>query len=283
MAQLPTDPGVAMNKLPAARGLAWFSGSLMLLKAQPLRLLLIGLVLQFLMGLTQLSALGLLLIMAVPALTAGVMEAMSIVERGFRPSLVTLFSAFSDTQKVLRLFIISLVMIAAGLLSASILLSGVAGSLDQEFLNRIEQGDVDALATADPALIQSLATALLVGLFISGSLAYFSVPLVWFRGLPAGTAILEGLVGMLKNWLPFLVLGALLAVVALPVGILSATLLANALMGGQASALVTLLMMLLMVAYQLLVFGAQYLSFKEIFGTGQDQPETRPDDNQLVA
>lgn len=272
-----------MKKLPASRGLAWFSGSLGLIRAQPVRLLLIGLVLQFLMGLTQVSALGLLLVMAVPALTAGVMESMSLVERGIRPPLMTLFCAFSDTQKLMRLFILSLVMIAVGVLSASILLSGAAGSMDPEFIAKLEQGDVEALTSADPALIQSLAMALLVGLFISGSLAYFSVPLIWFHKLPAGTAILEGLVGMLKNWLPFLVLGGLLGIVALPVVILSATLLANALVAGQGSTLLTLLMLIMMVAYQLLVFGAQYLSFQEIFGTGEADPEVTTDEDQLVA
>jgi hypothetical protein len=272
-----------MKKLPASRGLAWFSGSLALIRAQPVRLFLIGLVLQFLMGLTQASALGLLLVIAIPALTAGVMESMSLVERGFRPPLMTLFCAFSDSQKVMRLFIISLIMIAVGLLSASVLLSGVAGSLDPEFLSQLEQGDVEALSSADPALIQSLAFALVVGLFVSGSLAYFAVPLIWFHKMPAGTAILEGLVGMMKNWLPFLVLGGLLAIVALPVGILSATLLANALMEGQGSTLLTLLMLLMMVAYQLLIFGAQFLSFKEIFGTGEDESGPTTDDNQLVA
>ena len=273
----------SMKKLPAARGLAWFSGSITLLRAQPARLLLIGLVLQLLMGLTQVGALGFLLIVAIPALTAGVMQSMSVVERGFRPSLMTLFCAFSEPQKVLRFFVLSLVMITIGTLTAGAMLSGIAGSIDAEFLAKLEEGDLEAIAMANPALIQRVAMALALGLMVSGTIVYFSVPLIWFRNRPTGAAILEGLVGMLRNWLPFLVLGGLLAVVAMPVAILTITLLANSLSAGASSTILTLIMLLMMVAYQLLLFGAQYLSFKEIFGTGEEDTESVSDDSQLVA
>ena len=272
-----------MKKLPASRGLAWFTGSIGLLRAQPSRLLLIGLLMQFLMGLTQIGVLGLLLVLAVPALTAGVMQSMSLVERGIRPPLMTLFCAFSDPQRIIRLFIISLVMIAIALLSASFLLAGITESIDTEFLSRLEQGDIEALSMADPILIQRLAIALLAGLLISGSIAYFAVPLIWFHKMPAGTAILEGLVGMLKNWLPFLVLGGLMGILTLPVAILTLTLLANSMSGGATSTVLTLVMLLIMVFYQLLIFGAQFLSFKEVFGTGEEETDIQSDDGQLVA
>ncbi len=273
----------SIKKFPASRGLAWFTGSVNLLRAQPARLLLIGLILQFLMGFTQMGALGFLLILAIPALTAGVMQSMSMVERGFRPPLMTLFSAFTDPQKIIRLFILSLVMFAIGTLVAGIMLSGISDSLDAQFLAQLEQGDFEAIALANPEVIQRLAIALAVGLMLSASVVYFSVPLVWFRDKPAGTAILEGLVGMLRNWLPFLVLGGLLAIVAMPVAILTITLLVNSMSGGISSTFLTLVMLLMMVAYQLLIFGAQYLSFKEIFGSGGEESELKQDESQFVA
>jgi len=272
-----------MKKLPASRGLAWFTGSLMLLRAQPSRLLLIGLVLQFLLGLTQMGLMGLLLVLAIPALTAGVMQSMSVVERGLRPPLMTLFCAFSESQRVIRLFVLSLVMIVTGLLIAGAMLSGITDALDSEFMISLEQGDVEALIMANPELIQRLVIALAVGLLVSGSMAYFAVPLIWFRDRPAGSAILEGFAGMIKNWLPFLVLGGLLAIVAMPLVILTAIVLANSVSEGASSTFLTLFMLLLMVAYQLLMFGAQYLSFKEVFGTGEENKRTGANDGQLVA
>ncbi|MFT5139398.1 MAG: hypothetical protein ACI9H8_001594 [Lysobacterales bacterium] len=273
----------SIKKLPASRGLAWFSGSLILLRAQPVRLLLIGLVLQFLMGFTQMGALGFLLILAIPALTAGVMQSMSLVERGHRPPLMTLFCAFSEPQKVTRLFVLSLVMIAVGALTAGGMLSGLADTLDAELLRQLEEGDLEAIAMANPELIQRLALALVVGLMVSTFLVYFSVPLVWFLNRPAGAAILEGLAGMLRNWLPFLVLSGLLAIVAMPLVILTVFMLVGAFSTGASSNMLTLLMLLLMVAYQLLLFGAQYLSFKEIFGNGEENSEMDSNDGQLIA
>jgi hypothetical protein len=274
---------VDINRLPASKGLAWFAGSVALFRSQPARLLLIGLVLQFLMGFTQAGALGLLLVLAIPVLTAGVMQAMSMVERGLTPPLMTLFCAFSESQKTMRLFILGLVVIAVGLLCASFLLSGAVQSMDADFLAKLEQGDIEALTMADPLLIQRLAIALIVGLMVSGSIAYFSVPLIWFHNLSVGTAILEGLVGMLKNWAAFLVLGGLMALVFVPVAMVTSALLLSTTGGGALSTILTLLMLLMMVAYQLLVFGSQFMSFRDVFGTGKEEPDGQHDDNQLVA
>ena len=273
----------SMKKLPAGRGLAWFSGSIILFRMQPARLLLIGLVLQFMMGFTQVGALGFLLVLAMPALTAGVLESMAMVERGYRPPLMTLFSAFSDSRKVLRLFVLSVVMLAVGTLTAGAMLSGVAESLDAEFLSQLESGDLEALVLANPEVIQSLVMAFAIGLMLSATIVYFSVPLIWFQDRPTGAAIFDGLVGMMKNWLPFLVLSILLAIVAIPVVILSAIILVNSLGAGISSTFLTLIMLLMMVAYQLLVFGSQYLAFKEIFGTGEEEPDVAQNDNQFVA
>ena len=71
-----------MQKLPASRGLAWLAGSLALLRSQMARLLLIGLVLQFLMGFTQAGVLGIAFVLVIPALSAGVLQAMFSVEQG---------------------------------------------------------------------------------------------------------------------------------------------------------------------------------------------------------
>jgi len=272
-----------MRKLPASRGLAWFAGSLALFRAQAARLLLIGLIFQFLVGFAQVGALGFLFVLAIPALTAGVMQSMSMVERGLKPPLMTLFCAFSVPERLMRLFILSVIMIAIGTLAAAMVLSGFTQDLDPQFLSQLESGDLKALSTADPLLLQRLLLAVLAGFFLSGSIAYFAIPLIWFQGRKTGAAILNGLAGILRNLLPFLVLAGLLGILAMPVALLSASLLASSVGPGPSSTFLTLLMLLLMVTYQLILFGAQYLSFKEVFGTGREDTQAGSGGDQLGA
>lgn len=261
-----------VQKLPASRGLAWLAGSLALLRSQLARLLLIGLAMQFLLGFTQAGVLGILFVLAVPALSAGVLQAMFSVEQGVRPPLLILFSAFSSPQRLMRLLVLAVIMIAVGTLTAGLMLSGSMEALTPELLSRLERGDVEALAMIDPVALQRIVLSVLAGVAVSGSIGYFAIPLIWFRGQSTGTAILSGLTAMLRNWLPFLVMGALLTVMAIPVVIIIATLFSTPAAGSGASIVLTLIMLLVMVIYQLLLFGTQYLSFKEVFGTGMAPP-----------
>ena len=233
------------------------------------------------MGFTQAGVLGIAFVLAIPALSAGVLQAMFSVEQGVRPSLLTLFSAFSSPQRLMRLLVLGVVMIAAGMLTAAAMLSGSVEALNPELLSRLERGDVEALAMIDPVALQRIVLSVIAGVAMSGSIGYFAIPLIWFRGRSTGAAILSGLTGMLRNWLPFLVMGALLTAMAIPVVIIIATLISSPAGGSGTYAILTLIMLLVMVIYQLLLFGAQYLSFKEIFGTGQTDPTSQ--DSQLVA
>jgi hypothetical protein len=268
-----------VNSLPASRGIAWLIGSLALLRSQPSRLLLMGLILQFLTGFSQAGPLGFLFVLAIPALTAGLLQAMHGVSRGGRPPLMTMFVAFSAPPRLFRLFVLSLVMLAVGMLAAGGLLSGNLAGLDPAILARLEKGDISALNSADPELLRQIMLSVLAGLLASGLIAYFSIPLVWFRGRSVGPAILAGLAGIFRNVLPMGVLVACMALLALPVYFLVSILMRS---GGE-STLLTLLVLLMLVAYQLLLFGAQYLSFREVFGMGQAETDTRAGDDQLVA
>ena len=85
-----------IRKMPAARGLAWVSGSWGLVKRQPLRLLLISLFFQFFLSFSQVQALGLLVILCLPALSAGLLHGFLLVELGQKPMLAVLFIPFTD-------------------------------------------------------------------------------------------------------------------------------------------------------------------------------------------
>jgi hypothetical protein len=269
--------------LPAMRGLAWMAGALALLRRQPVRLMLIGLVLQFLMGFSRVGVLALLLILAIPAFSAGMMQVMLIVDHGARPPLAMLFAAFSSGGKMLRLVVLGALMLAGGVLSLMIVLSGSMDALDPALLARLEAGDIAALDSIDPALIRRLMLAMLAGLAVSGSISYFAVPLVWFMDLPLGRAIASGLLGMIRNWRAFLVLGLLFGLVAYPATTLTGLLFAASAAGSPAAPVFTVLMLLVAVAIQLVLFGAQYVSFSEIFGIRQGPGQDAGEDGQLVA
>ena len=272
-----------MNVYPAVRGLTWLTHAIALLGRQPLRLMLLGLVLQMLAGLTQAGALGALFVLLVPSLTAGILQAMYLVDAGYRPPLSTLFSVFGSPDRLLRLVLLGGLMLLGGVLAVMLALSGTIAGMPPDALARLEQGDVEALLSIDPAILQRLMLALVAGLLISGTLSYFAVPLIAFRNAPLGSALLAGLSGMLRNWRPFLVLGLMLAVLSVPVVILSALLLGLSATDAGLPPLLGVLMLFLAVLYQLLIFATQYTAFRDIFGFPQTSGPRPADDAQLVA
>ena len=62
--------------------MAWLVQSMSLLRLQAGRLLLIALLMQLVLGLSQLPLIGLLIILCVPALNAGLLEAFHVTARG---------------------------------------------------------------------------------------------------------------------------------------------------------------------------------------------------------
>ena len=61
-----------MKTMPFSQGLAWLLQSLTLMRLQAGRLLLIAVIMQVILGLTQVPLIGILVIISVPGLSAGV-------------------------------------------------------------------------------------------------------------------------------------------------------------------------------------------------------------------
>jgi sulfite exporter TauE/SafE len=99
-----------------------------------------------------------------------------------------------------------------------------------------------------------------------------------------GSAIIVGLKALAQNWRPLLVIGALLGALAVPIGLLFVSFYLSALSGGTASPILAFLILLLGPMFQLLLFGTQYLAFRDIFAldsnTGADEHAKA---DQLVA
>ncbi len=279
------DPSlIDLHKLPAARGLAWLAGSWELVRRQPLRLLLISLFFQFFLSFSQADLLGLLVVLCLPVLSAGMLHAFYLVENGDKPMLAVLFMPFTAKNVVSRLLLLGGVVLVLGLLLVSLFLAGQVMDIDPQVLSRVEQGDLDALQHIDPATMEKSLLAMALAAALSGMLTYFSVPLIWFRKQAAGRAILLGLKALGRNWKPLLLIGVLLGLLAVPIVMLVGYFYLSALSGGDPSTMLAIVLLVLGPFFQLLLFGTQYLAFRDIFGLDESfRSSEKSSNDQLVA
>lgn len=272
------------SALPFSRGIAWLVQSMALLKMQAGRLILIAVFMQVILGLTQVPVVGLLIILSVPALSAGVLEAFDVTGRGGIPTLNLLFRPLTSGTHSGRLFLMGALVFAVGVLSISLVLSGNEALLDPELMSRIEQGDVDAITQLDQEALGKMVLAFLVGISISGTLSYFTIPLMWFGDRKLGRALAEGLRAMVVNWRPFVMLALGLFAVLVPVVVVSGLLFGLASGKGALSVIMMAVMMILILAFQMVLFGTQYCAYRDIFGKVETEaPEEPGDDSQLLA
>jgi hypothetical protein len=125
---------------------------------------------------------------------------------------------------------------------------------------------------------------LAVGAAISGSITYFSVPLIWFKQQGVGSAVITGLRALGRNWRPLLLIGVLLGLLAIPIALLFGSFYLSALSEGTASSWLAFLLLLLGPMFQLLLFGTQYLAFRDIFGLDEaTDGHSKKSADQLVA
>jgi hypothetical protein len=273
-----------MKIMSFSQGIAWLLQSLSLMRLQAGRLLLIAVIMQVILGLTQVPLIGILVIISVPGLSAGVLEAFDVTRRGGYPGLNLLIKPLKSGKHAGRLFLMGALVFAVGVLSISLVLSGSEDLLNPDLMSRIEQGDIEAITQLDQESISKMALAFMIGISISGTLSYFTIPLIWFGDRTLGNALVEGLKALVGNWRPFLMLALGLFVALIPVAIVAGLLLGMAGGGGLFSVIVMGGIMILLLAFQMLLFGTQYCAFRDIFGIDDPPgPQSPDDDSQLVA
>ena len=273
--------------VPASRGLAWLITAASLVRRQPWRLLTVAVILQLIMSLTRVPVLGLVVALAIPILSAGMLQCFHQVRLGRTLYTIVLFSPFSSTRLATRLFILGGLIGLIAVILISWLLSGVPELQDPQLLARLEQGELEAVLALDPSVIRRAFLAIAVGVAVSGTLGYFAIPLLWFRHMTVASAITTGLRALVRNWLPFLVLGLVLAGLSIPLFLVLGLLVGITVVSGAPGILQYALFLLVVLVIQLLMFGTQYCAFSEIFGLGGEAPEEprereEPND-QLVA
>ena len=281
------DQSPEARSLPASHGIAWLLQCLVLMRAQPARLLLLALVLQFVLGLVQVPLLGLLIIIAMPALSAGLLQGFHHVALGQRPVPTVLFAPLSVKPLTGRLLRLGALLFVAGVLIISLVMAG--GEIDPELVVRIEQGDMDALAAIDPELIRRVVMAVMLGISVSGTLSFLTIPLIWFRRQKLGVALVVGLRALLLNWKPFLLLSLGISVLIIPLAFIVGVVFQMVAASRPLAFILLGVVLFVMLAFQLVLFGTQYCAFREIFGVpaeaGGDLPVVAPapDDDQFVA
>ena len=168
-----------------------------------------------------------------------------------------------------RLLILGGVVLVLGLLLITVFLAGQMMDIDPQLLSRIEQGDLEALQHIDPAVMEKSLLAMALAAAVSGMLTYFAVPLIWFRKLAMGRALVLGLRALGRNWKPLLLIGMLLGLLAVPIGMLVVYFYLSAISGGNPSTMLAIVLLVLGPLFQLLLFATQYLAFRDIFGLGE--------------
>jgi hypothetical protein len=243
----------------------------------------ISLFFQFLQSFSKTGALGLVVVLCLPVLSAGLLQAFFLAERGEKPMLAVLFMPFTAKRSIGSLVLLGAVAMVVALLFVTLVLAGQMVDIDPDIIVRIEQGDLDALALIDPQVLETAVLSMALGAAISGMLTYFSVPLIWFRNQKMGSALIMGLKGLGRNWKPLLVIGLMLGLLAVPIVLLFGSFYLSALSEGTASTLLGFLLLLLGPMFQLLLFGSQYLAFRDIFGLDETTATTQKPEDQLVA
>jgi hypothetical protein len=263
--------------------MAWLVQTLSLLRRQAGRLLFIALLMQLVLGLTQVPLIGLLVVLCVPGLSAGLLEAFHVVAAGGRPALRTLFVPLASGAHNGRLLALGALVFAVGIVSMSLLLSGNGELMDPALVEQIERGDLDAIASINQEALGQMALAFLLGVSISGTISYFAIPLIWFRQFKLGAALVAGLRALFINWLPFLMLGLGLLLVLLPVAVIIGILFSVAGSGSLLTGIVMGLIMIVLLLFQLLLFGTQYCAFRDIFGLADEVEPPVDRESQLLA
>jgi len=289
--EMPDQPSMSprtsrIKVLPARQGITWLAQGLALIRAQPARLLLLAVLLQLILGLTRVPLLGPIIILAVPALSAGVLQAFWLIDSGKRFAATVLLSPLMAGAKTGRLMGLGVILFGVAIVSVSLMMSGSQELLDPDMLARIEQGDVTALGELDPELVLRFAYAIAVGVGLSATLSYFAIPLLWFRDEKLFASLLNGCKALILNWQPLALLSLGLVLLLIPVALLVVFLFQLASTAEPVSILVASLVMLVALAFQLVVFGTQFCSFRDIYEIEVVQPETSEgggSDGQLLA
>ncbi len=239
-----------IGRMPLNRGWGLYGRGWKTFTREPLTwvlAMLVFLVLSLVLNLIPLLG-ALVLSIISPALAAGFLKMAHDTERGEKIGVGHLFLPLQDPDRRTPLLLLGLLALGAAVVVMVIMGLMVGGAMMGAAPNEAPAGPVAALGLFGMLLMFVLYLAIFAALA-------FAIPLVYFRGLPLGDAVMNSIRGFLANIGPLIIFSLLyfvLAIVAmLPMGL-------GFLILGP------------------VVFGALYGAYEEIFPEGVEVLEARP-------
>lgn len=274
-----------MRRVPIGRGVRWIADGANLLGHAPGPLAGIA-ALWLLVSMVQFFPLvgPLLLILFMPLLTAGLLTAFHRVARDERPGPLTLFDGWRNPQTRGPLIVLGLFVLLGLLAIMAVFSAWLGAGASADDLTRLAESPEALMAfMAERTLWTLIIPVAIIGAVILAGL-YFGVPLVKFAGARPPAAVAASLRACLRNWAALLIFGLVATGVVLA-GALIAMLIAAPLtlaFGEGGGVLAQIPMMLIALILQLVLSGAQYRAFVEIFGEPDGEDETGPGDRLTV-
>lgn len=225
-----------------------------------------------------------ILALITPMLTAGVMLAFDRLGEGKAPPPSTLFAAWADPVRRSRLLMLGVFGMIGGLMAALVLVSWLSSQLGADQL--------EAAVRSPEAMAEALAGASLSGgLLMSGAVMalvlgalYFAVPLVMFGRAAVLSALVTSLRAVLRNWIAFA--GFVLTALGVAIGLFIVLLLVSSVLtlalGTFGNFFVQVIVLLSVMLFQVLMTGAQYLAFSQVFGWSPGLEDELPGDQDLI-
>ena len=249
-----------LNIVPARTGAQWVRAGVRTFFKQPLALA--GLFFMFMAVISVLAFVpmigGVVALMAVPALTVGLMAAAREADEGRFPMPLTLFAGFRGSSQTRRGMVTLGVLYAIGVvlvMGASALVDG--GRFAQLY---VQGGGITQELVMDPQFRMAMWLSTL--LYLPVSLAFWHAPaLVHWHGVAPVKSLFFSLVAVLKNTRAFLLDGALWMVLSFAAGLVLLVL--TALAGSATIASVGLLPMALLIAA--MFFTSLWFTFRDSF------------------
>lgn len=283
--------GHPIQRLRFGHGLRWLPAAAEVLSRQPSAFAgIAGIWLLISMLAVLFPVIGqLMLVIFTPLITAGLLIANDRVGQGLRPHPLTLFAAWKEPVTRLRLVLIGLFSLGGALAAAMVLVTWISAQLNPEALESLQalsdaepevqlEALVDALAGTSPGLGLVMA-GLVFGLVLAAM--YFAIPLIAFGRWSLWPSLAYSVKAAVINWRAMIgfflaaiaLLGGLFLIVMVLVSVFTLAL------GTFGAMLAQVLMLILAMAVQLLMAGAQYQAFCEIFGwsPGPEEPPPGPD------
>jgi len=219
-----------------------------------------------------------------PLLTAGVMLAFDQLGEGKQPAPGTLVAAWRDPFRRSKLLSLGIFAMLGGLVAAMVLVSWLSSQVGADALEAaVQSPEAMAQTMAGDSLGGGLLGSGLVMVIVLAGL-FFAIPLVMFGRASTLTALATSLRAIARNWLAFV--GFAIGAFAVAAGVLVMLLIISSVLtlalGNLGSLMVQVLMLIAMMLFQVLMAGAQYLAFCQIFGWSPGLEDTPDDEGEIT-